>query len=97
MAIPALTDLRKDLKVSMSKTGAPFAEVGSFPAKILVQIGFVFLVRCCWWGRVVGRESVHALLAIVDVAEQVVVMVEEVCGCSVGRNSDTRYISYTVG
>ncbi len=78
LSIATLTDLGKDLEVSMTESCAAFSKIGSFPAQILVSCRIVLFCGSGWRGWKLGVEERFTALAVVHVAEEVKVMVQEI-------------------
>jgi hypothetical protein len=80
LAIAALADLGEDLEIALTEAGATLAKVCALATEVFEECGLVFFVRCGWGVGVGGFELGVAGLAVVDVAEKVKVVVEEVWG-----------------
>lgn len=78
LTITSLTDLGENLKVTVPQPGSSATQLCSFATKVLLQIGLIFFGVHRRWQRVVFLECVHAPLSGVNIAEKVVVVVEEV-------------------
>lgn len=98
LSIATLADLRQDLEVVLAQTGPTLAQMRPFAAQVFEQRGLVFFGGCGGRIGIGGLELVVAGLAVVDVAEEVEVVVEEVFAES--QNESWSYAScstYTVG
>ena len=79
MTVSTLANLCKDLKVTVTKTGAAFAEVSPFAPEILLECWIVVIL---WSSRRRGICSLEGSLpglAVVNVRKQIEVVVKEVC------------------
>jgi hypothetical protein len=80
LSVASLSDLGKNLEIALPQASATLPKIGAFAAKVLskgiVVLGFWRLRR----RGVLRFELSEAVLAGVDVGQEVVVVVEEVCG-----------------
>ena len=102
LSITTLANLSEDLEITMAQASSPFAEVGAFAAEVFVQGGAVFFLRGGGGFWIAGFEGGGAGLALMNVAEEVEVVVQEVCGAmlvyrlvamAIGGPTKLRYIS----
>lgn len=78
LAIATLSDLRKNLKVTLSESHPSLAEIGSLSTGILVpHMGEGLFVGIGRKGVLVF-EGIESVLAVADVGEEVEVVVQEV-------------------
>jgi hypothetical protein len=67
------------MKVAMPKPRSAFAEISPFAAEVFVESGIVDVGRCIGRRRVLFVELLESILTCVDVAQQIKVMIQEVC------------------
>jgi hypothetical protein len=79
LAISALSDLRQNVEINMTKTCAALAKIRSLSAKVFLQRRLVFRHRCSRRRRIRSFELRLSRLTIVHVAEKVKIVVEEIC------------------
>ena len=78
LSIATLTDLGKNLKVSMTESCAAFPKICSFSAQILVSCRIVLFCGSGWGSWILGVEEHFTALAVVHVTEEVKVVVQEI-------------------
>lgn len=78
LSIATLTNLSKDLEVTMMESCAALPKIGSFSAQILVSCSVVLFCRDGWRSRKLGVEERFTALAVVHVAQEVKVVVQEI-------------------
>lgn len=79
LSISSLSDLCKDRKVTLPQSRASIAEIRPFSAQVLREVGLILAFIGLGWGWVVFLESCHSRLTGVDVAEEVVIVIKEIC------------------
>lgn len=78
LSVAALSDLSKDLEVTMLQSSTAFSEVGSLSAQVFVSCGFIFFCRRRWRWWKLGVECSLTALAVRNVTKKVKVMIKEV-------------------
>lgn len=78
LSITTLTDLCKNLEITMTESCTALSKVGPFSTQIFVSGCFIFLCGCGWRSRKLGVEKFCTAMAVVHVAEEVKVMVKEI-------------------
>lgn len=94
LTIATLSDLCEDLKVALSESYPPLAEIGSFSTGILVPHVSVGIVVGVGRGRVFGLEGIEPGLAVANICEEVKIIVEEVYG---GVGIDCQNCEWIIG
>lgn len=79
LSVATLADLGEDLEVAVTESGSSFAEICPFPSKILALCCFIFFCGCFRWRRDARLEHGLSAVTIVDIAEEIEIMVQEVC------------------
>lgn len=78
LSVSTLSDLGQDLEVALTQSGAAFTQVCTLATEIPIQRRLIFFDRGRGRGRIGGLELGLAVLAVVDIAEQVKVIIEEI-------------------
>lgn len=78
LSIATLTNLSKNLEVSMTESCAALAKIGSFSAQVLVSCRFVLFYRSSWRAWELGVEQRFTAVAVVHITEEVKVMIQEI-------------------
>ena len=78
LSVATLANLSEDLEVSMTKSRPALPKICSFSAQIFVFCRFVFFCRSGWRGWKLGIEERFTILAVVHVAQEIKVMVQEI-------------------
>lgn len=82
LSISTLANLGKNLEITLSKTNTSLAEIGSFSSGIFLPERII----CFFWGfwriRVFGFEMIEAVLTSTNIAQEVEVVIQEICHSS---------------
>ena len=78
LSISTLSDLCKDLKISLTKTNATLSQVGALSTYILLPKGVVGFFRCRRWFGEFGFEVSEAGLAVSNICEEVKIIIKKV-------------------
>ena len=78
LSVATLSNLGKDLEVTLTKSCSTLSKICTLPSKVFVFQLFIFLGRCPRWGRKLSVKSGLSGLTIVHVAEEVKVVVKKV-------------------
>lgn len=78
LTIATLADLGKNLEVTMPESSPAFAQICALAAEVLRQVCIVLVSGSCRGIWVVLVKCVNALLSVVNIAQQVVVIIEEI-------------------
>jgi hypothetical protein len=78
LTVTALTDLCKNLEISLSKADTPLAQIGTLPSRVLMPHLTVGLLIRSRRRRVFRLESIESILPGSDVGQEIEVVVEEI-------------------
>jgi hypothetical protein len=78
LSVATLTDLSQDLEITMSQLCSPLPQICSFSSQIFGHESIILIFWSFWWLGYTLPELLRAGLTVVDVAEEVEVVVEEV-------------------
>lgn len=94
LTIPTLSNLRKNLKVSLSETDSALSKVGSLSANIFLPDRIVCFFWCSWGCGIFGFEVSESGLASANICQEVKIIVEEICRLSAKRSNQQRHLAY---
>jgi hypothetical protein len=93
LSISTLSNLRKDLEITLPETNPTLSEIGSLSANVLLPDRIV-----CFLGRGRrGREVLEAVLASADVRQEIEIVIKEVCRLSASGHINNRTLLTELG
>jgi hypothetical protein len=97
LSISTLSNLRKDLEITLPETNPTLSEIGSLSANVLLPDRIVCFLGRGRRGREFSFEVLEAVLASADVRQEIEIVIKEVCRLSASGHINNRTLLTELG